>query len=241
MADIQSRRVWSLSSGKLIDECDVGDVPDMMLHRPLPQADDIRVELVLKNALALYERVGPDVSKIFSQPRICSEAAGRRFAGETLSPGWSLDLTILDPATGQRWDLSKPSVQSRVKKLVRDTQPFCVIGSPPCTPFSPLQEISRAKRDARVMEDELNRGKVHMRFCFDIYRMQLAAKRHFMHEQRRPAIRRAAAMGMWAQLIHFLHSPSRRAKHGERTRVNSRWRAWCGSHHRRISVAITLR
>ena len=48
MADIQSRTVWSLASGKLIDECDVGDVPDKMLHRPFPHADGIRVELVLK-------------------------------------------------------------------------------------------------------------------------------------------------------------------------------------------------
>ena len=131
MADIQSRRAWSLSSGKLIDECDVEDVDDKVFHRPLMKVDDIRVELVLKKALALYERVGPDISEIFSQPRICQEASSRKFAGETLTPGWSLDLTTLDPATGERWDLSKPSVQSRVKKLVRDTRPFCVIGSPP--------------------------------------------------------------------------------------------------------------
>ena len=32
------------------------------------------------------------------------------------------------------------------------------------------------------MEDELNQGKAQMRFCLDIYDMQLAAKRHFMHE-----------------------------------------------------------
>jgi hypothetical protein len=102
MADIQSRRVWSLSSGKLIDECNVDDVPDKVLHRALSKTDDIRVELVLKDALAMYERVGPDVSEIFSQPRICQEAAGRKFAGETLTPGWSLDLTTLDPATGER-------------------------------------------------------------------------------------------------------------------------------------------
>ena len=53
---------------KLIDECDVDDVADKVLHRPFMKVDDIRVELVLKNAAALYERVGPDVSEIFSKP-----------------------------------------------------------------------------------------------------------------------------------------------------------------------------
>ena len=32
------------------------------------------------------------------------------------------------------------------------------------------------------MEEEVNRGKAHMTFRLDIYGMQLAAKRHFMHE-----------------------------------------------------------
>ena len=115
--------------------------------------------------------------EIFSQPRVCQEANHHG-----LRPGWSLDLTAKDPATGQGWDLSDPAVQSRVRKLVHHTQPFCIIGSPPCTAFSPLQEIGRAKRDPRVMERELNQGKAHIRFCLEIYLIQLKAKRHFVHE-----------------------------------------------------------
>ena len=64
-----------------------------------------------------------------------------------------------DPTTGQPWDLSKPAVQSRVIKLVRDVKPFCVVGSPLCTAFSPLQEISRAKHDPKIMAKELKDGK----------------------------------------------------------------------------------
>ena len=115
--------------------------------------DDIRVEVILKNALALFERKGPDVCEIYSQPRVCQEAMSKH-----LQPGWSLDLTTKDPATGDHWDLSQPKVQSRVRKLVRDTQPYCFMGSPPCTPFSPLQEIGRAKRNPKVMANELARG-----------------------------------------------------------------------------------
>ena len=74
-----------------------------------------------------------------------------------------------DPDTGQPWDLSKPAVQSRVIKLVRDVKFCCVVGSPPCTAFSPLQEISRAKRDPKVMAKEFKDGKGHVKFCIEIY------------------------------------------------------------------------
>jgi hypothetical protein len=177
IGDIASRRIWSLSTGKMLDECDIDDVPDKILERKLPEPDDIRVELVLKGALDLYQRRGADVCEIFSQPRVCQEA---RHSG--LQPGWSLDLTTKDPANGKAWDLSDPKVQSRVKRLVNDTRPYCIIGSPPCTAFSPLQEIGRAKRDPKVMQMELDKGKAHIRFCLEIYAMQLRARRHFVHE-----------------------------------------------------------
>ena len=78
-----------------------------------------------------------------------------------------------DPATGQPWDLSRPAVQSRVTKLVRDVKPFGVVGSPPSTAFSPSQEFSRAKRDPKVMVKEVKDGKDHVKFCIEIYRIRL--------------------------------------------------------------------
>ena len=162
--DVFHRKVWSLSTGKLVDECEIDSTVDSDLNREMDQVDDIRVELILKNATNLFERKGSDIVEILSQPRLCQEVAGRSFGGTTLWPGFSLDLTMNDPATGQPWDLSKQTVQSRVLKLIRDVKPFCVIGSPPCTAFSPLQEISRAKRDPKVMEAELTNGKNHVRF-----------------------------------------------------------------------------
>ena len=159
---------------------DIDDVLDVELNRKLPEKDNIRVEVALRNALALFERRGPDVAEILSQPRVCQEIGSRKIDGEMLRPGWSLDLTLNDPRSGKPWDPSRPEVQSRVKELVRSTQSYFIIGSPPCTPFSPLQEISRAKRDPRVMEDELNRGKAHINFCLQIYKIQLAGKKHFI-------------------------------------------------------------
>jgi hypothetical protein len=94
--DIQHRKVWSLTSGKLLHECDVNDVADEELNRQLSAPDNIRVELTLRNALELFERRGPDVAEILSQPRVCQEVGGRRFQDEALQPGWSLDLTMND-------------------------------------------------------------------------------------------------------------------------------------------------
>ena len=141
----------------MIDECVIDSTADQMLGREMASKDDIRVEVTQKNALALFERKGPDVCDIYSQPRVRQEATSKN-----LQPGWSLDLTTKDPATGAHWDLSQPQGQSRVRKLVRDTQPYCIIGLPPCTPFCPLQEIGQAKREPKVMANELARGKDHI-------------------------------------------------------------------------------
>ena len=56
MMDIQHRKVWSLSTGKLIDECDIDDVPDDELHLRMPEQDNIRVEVTLRNAIEMFER-----------------------------------------------------------------------------------------------------------------------------------------------------------------------------------------
>ena len=93
--------------GKLIDECEIDSTADSKLNREMDHVDDIRVEPILKNATTLFERKGPDIVEIFSQPRLCQEVAGRSFGGTTLRPGFSLDLTMNGPATGQPWVASR--------------------------------------------------------------------------------------------------------------------------------------
>ena len=39
-SDIQTRRIWSLSTCKLLDECEIEAVSDEKLHRKLPAPDD---------------------------------------------------------------------------------------------------------------------------------------------------------------------------------------------------------
>ena len=121
MDEIKLRRIWSLTSGKLIDECEVDMVTDERLKRPLPEPDDIRVELVMKGAQDMYMRPHPDVAEVYSNPRVCQEATSQKYGGLDLKPGWSLDLTTKDPSTGKPWDLSCQKVQAKVRKMVRET------------------------------------------------------------------------------------------------------------------------
>ena len=48
---------------------------------------------------------------------------------------------------------------------------------------SPLQEISRAQRDPKVMTKELKDGKDDVKFCIGICQRKLEGRRHFIHEQ----------------------------------------------------------
>ena len=122
------------------------------------------------------------MAELFSQPRIVQEAAVRDYDGLKLLPGWSLDLTREDPATGQAWDLSKHAVRERVRKLVRTTKPFLLIGSPPCTAFSSLQNLSKNKRDPKVVKEEKAVAVQHLTFCMELYKMQIGSRRFFLHE-----------------------------------------------------------
>ena len=84
--------------------------------------------------------------------------------------------------TGEPWDLSDKKVQARVRALVRGCAPLFLIGSPPCTAFSSMQNASRGLRDPKIVAAELEEAKEHMRFCIELYMIQLDGGRCFVHE-----------------------------------------------------------
>ena len=106
----------------------------------------------------------------------------RQYGGRSLRPGWSLDLTREDPLAGEAWDLGKHEVRERVRKLVRDTKPFMLIGPPPCTMFCALQNLQKGKRDEKTSQRRLENAKRHIMFCIELYNMQLRGGRFFLHE-----------------------------------------------------------
>ena len=182
LQDVHRRVIRSLTTGKVIDDCIVNDTPDKILHRRMNEADDIRVELIMEGALKLFEGKGADVLEVYAQPRIAQEAALRTYGGTTLKPGWSLDLTLDDPLTGKPWDFCKREVRARIRALVHESKPFMLIGSPPCTMFSGLQNLSKSRRNEEEFNLKMEIAKKHIKFCVELYKMQLDGGRHFLHE-----------------------------------------------------------
>ena len=179
MMDVHRRVIRSLSAGNVLDACIVDEINDDVLHRPLKEEDNIRVELTMKGALKLFEVKGPDVVEVFSQPRVTQEAEIQK--GVKLRPGWSLDLTLDDPLTGQAWDLGKHEVRKIIRSLVKETKPFMVIGSLPCAEFYSIQSMLGHSQDRAKMAKELEYARKHMRFCIELYVEQIRGGRYFLH------------------------------------------------------------
>ena len=155
MVDIKSRTIRDMSTGKVIDKCIPDDTPDNILHRRLPTPMHIRVELEMKDANQMFKVKGADVVEVFSQPRAAAEAGLRRFNGQVLRPGWSLDITMDDPEDGKPWDLSRKDKRRKLIEMVKHGKPYLLIGSRPCTAFSALQGLSEGKRrDPKAFEAE---------------------------------------------------------------------------------------
>ena len=66
--------------------------------------------------------------------------------------------------------------------MVRDTEPFMIIGSPPCTMFSSLMNLNKGKMSKGEYGRRMKEAKEHVKFCIELYRMQVKGGRFFLHE-----------------------------------------------------------
>ena len=94
--------------------------------------------------------------------------------------GVSMDLT-------NGYDFDDIKDQNRAWKVIRESKPLVVIGSPPCTHFSMLQELNIAVHGKNVewmrkFEEAKRKAVRHVEFCCKIYEFQLGQQRHFLHE-----------------------------------------------------------
>ena len=48
--------------------------------------------------------------------------------------------------------------------------------------FSTLQNLSKAKRDVKEFNEKMEVAKKHVKFCIELYKMQMGGGRHFLHE-----------------------------------------------------------
>ncbi len=127
--------------------------------------------------LGLFSVKGNDVSEIYSQPRVTAYAA--RLG---LSPGFALDLAVVDPDDGLPWDFDNPDNCAKAKRKVQYAKPKLLIGSPMCTAFSQLQALSKDKGNIEQKKQLLARAIRHIRSCVSLYWEELKNGRYFLHE-----------------------------------------------------------
>lgn len=118
---------------------------------------------------------GVDVTEIYSPERVV-----RVCAKYFLKPGSSLDLT-------NGWDFTKAAHRKLAIERIEKENPELIIGSPPCTYFSTLQQfnLSKNKGNAEWLETFMKEKKKairHVVFCCLLYRMQMEKGKYFVHE-----------------------------------------------------------
>lgn len=95
-SDIQRRRIFSLRTGKLLDDRVFCDKDEKGLLRWIEGGDELGGE-PLKNAIDAHNAMNPEFAKIYSRPRVNDEASADRCLGKMLKPGWGLVRQALIP------------------------------------------------------------------------------------------------------------------------------------------------
>lgn len=96
-----------------------------------------------------------------------------------------MDLSVqkpYGPNAGQKWDLLKDDDVKELEGMVQYEQPSLISGSPPCDPFSLLQNLSVKSCNAERRRRRLAEGTRHLRTAIGFYRMQHEGGRHIAHE-----------------------------------------------------------
>ena len=119
------------------------------------------------------------MSEVYSVPRVGDAAS--RFPRLGVMPRTALDLTTVDEE-GNPWDFSIPSQRAKAEKLLDKEKPTLLVGSPMCTLFSNMQNLNKHRRDPRVIQDEIDRARIHLAWCCKLYRSQVERGAYFLHE-----------------------------------------------------------
>ena len=97
-----------------------------------------------------------------------------------LKQGCSIDLT-------NGFDFDTAVGSARAWAIIQRDHPLLVIGSPPCTYFSMLNELNKHLHRGdpawlQRFDQNLEKFERHVRFCCSIYEHRLRQGRYFLHE-----------------------------------------------------------
>ena len=116
-----------------------------------------------------------DVTEIFSPERL--EAVCKEFG---LKPGISMDIK-------SGYDFDNKKDRDRCWEAIERDKPTMVIGSPPCTLLSKLQELNKFMYTDKRMwmlkfQERMEQAKRYVEFCAKVYQYQIDNNRYVLHE-----------------------------------------------------------
>ena len=119
--------------------------------------------------------------EVFGRGGISDEANGPRRALNIQGLA-ALDIRTLKP-NGEPWDFNKRADRNEARNLIDKLEPTWLIGSPPCTAFSIWnRNMNYPKMDRDRVNELIAEGQKHLQFVASLYRKQMRAGRHFLHE-----------------------------------------------------------
>ena len=119
------------------------------------------------------------ISELYSPPRVTS--AAKMLPSMKALPGYAFDLTTVDE-NGVAWDFDVPERREEAKRRILEQKPMLLVGSPMCTAFSTWQYLNAAKADPEKVKQAYARAMIHLQFSCEMYELQVAGGRYFLHE-----------------------------------------------------------
>ena len=98
----------------------------------------------------------------------------------------AFDLTMTR-ADGQAWDFSLKAMRDEATKILLEEEPLMLVGSPPCTMWSILQNGNRWRYSDAEWQQKLDDAHVHIDLCLKVFELQRRAGRFFLYEHPRTA------------------------------------------------------
>jgi hypothetical protein len=83
------------------------------------------------------------VSEIYSPPRV--NKLIRELRPKHVMPGFSFDITVVDPDGGMLWDFILPGKRPNARKQLREQKQYLLVGSPECKQLSTWQALNEAR------------------------------------------------------------------------------------------------
>ena len=83
---------------------------------------------------------------------------------------------------GGGWNFDKLKDRRAAIRLVKETKPYLLIGSPMCTWFSTMMNVNLRKMPPEKVRKEVKRAIRHMKFVCSLYELQSKEGRYFLDE-----------------------------------------------------------